>query len=136
MKELSIYLSQPPIIHRDLKPPNVLFDANGVAKIADFGLSKFVNSNLERYQMTAKTGTVRYMAPEVLIGNPYSCSVDVYSFGMILSYMFTGQRPFAGFDVQKRIRHAADGIEASLPITLGAQEKELIRSYTAERFIK
>mmetsp|Transcript_29267 Transcript_29267/g.40565 ORF Transcript_29267/g.40565 Transcript_29267/m.40565 type:complete len:422 (-) Transcript_29267:287-1552(-) len=122
-----LHACHPPIIHRDLKPPNVLFDAHGVAKLADFGLSKFVNSRLESYQMTAKTGTVRYMAPEVLLGRKYSVLVDVYSFGMIMSYMISGTRPFAGFDVKKRVLHAEQGVEVSLPINLTQQEKALIR---------
>eukprot|EP00468_Gymnochlora_sp_CCMP2014_P007542 CAMPEP_0167761314 /NCGR_PEP_ID=MMETSP0110_2-20121227/12098_1 /TAXON_ID=629695 /ORGANISM="Gymnochlora sp., Strain CCMP2014" /LENGTH=302 /DNA_ID=CAMNT_0007647973 /DNA_START=35 /DNA_END=940 /DNA_ORIENTATION=+ len=76
-----LHSCKPRILHRDLKPPNVLFDNHGVAKIADFGLSKFVGDSLKPYRMTAKTGTVRYMAPEVLLGKKYDISVDVYSFG-------------------------------------------------------
>jgi len=56
--------------------------------------------------MTEKTGTIRYMAPEVLLGKEYSCCVDVYSYGMILSYMFSGIRPFDGFNIPMRIDHA------------------------------
>jgi len=55
--------------------------------MADFGLSKIVASSRQAYRMTEKTGTIRYMAPEVLLGKEYSCCVDVYSYGMILSYM-------------------------------------------------
>ncbi|GAB5355449.1 hypothetical protein AAMO2058_000206500 [Amorphochlora amoebiformis] len=121
-----LHSCKPPILHRDLKPPNVLFDVHGVAKIADFGLSKFVNDTLNPYRMTAKTGTVRYMAPEVLLGRPYNASVDIYSFGMIMSYIFTGSKPFSGFDVKKRIDHAKAGIQAQLPFRLHPVEKSLI----------
>mmetsp|Transcript_23831 Transcript_23831/g.44506 ORF Transcript_23831/g.44506 Transcript_23831/m.44506 type:complete len:393 (-) Transcript_23831:244-1422(-) len=117
---------KPPILHRDLKPPNVLFDDNGVAKIADFGLSKIVATNQQAYRMTAKTGTIRYMAPEVLLGLDYSCSVDVFSFGMILSYMFSGIQPFHGFTIPKRVKHAQDQREAKLPLALRGPERDLI----------
>jgi len=101
-----LHACKPPILHRDLKPPNILFDDNGVAKMADFGLSKIVASSRQAYRMTEKTGTIRYMAPEVLLGKEYSCCVDVYSYGMILSYMFSGIRPFDGFNIPMRIDHA------------------------------
>mmetsp|Transcript_8546 Transcript_8546/g.16560 ORF Transcript_8546/g.16560 Transcript_8546/m.16560 type:complete len:412 (+) Transcript_8546:82-1317(+) len=117
---------KPPILHRDLKPPNILFDDNGVAKMADFGLSKIVATNQQAYRMTAKTGTIRYMAPEVLLGLDYSCSVDVFSFGMILSYMFTGIRPFHGFTIPKRVEHAKRHMEAKLPNNLRGPERDVV----------
>jgi serine/threonine protein kinase len=79
--QLSIELSRavsflhncnPPIIHRDLKPANLLLTASGRLKVCDFGLSrvKQVGFKLGAYRMTGKTGSLRYMAPEVFQLDP------------------------------------------------------------------
>ncbi|KAG2495432.1 hypothetical protein HYH03_006379 [Edaphochlamys debaryana] len=90
------------IVHGDLKPANVLLkssrsDRRGfIAKVADFGLSKIVQV-AERGPLecdTDATGTVAYMAPEVLNGS-LCPAADIYSFGVMLWQLVTGQRPFA-----------------------------------------
>ena len=56
------------VIHRDLKPGNLLLTVEGHLKVADFGLSKiFEGAHMGQYQMTGVTGTLRYMAPEVIV---------------------------------------------------------------------
>lgn len=81
------------IVHRDLKPANV-FRENGVVKIGDVGLSKFIAPS-RRSAQTESVGTVYYMAPEVARGK-YGSELDVYSLGVILYEMLTGHVPFAG----------------------------------------
>lgn len=84
------------IIHRDLKPDNIGI-SDGVVKLFDFGLSICVqrtSSSSETYEMTGCTGTMRYMSPEVALGNAYSEKVDVYSFGVILWQMATDNIPY------------------------------------------
>jgi hypothetical protein len=81
------------IVHRDLKPANV-FRENGVVKIGDVGLSKFITPS-RRSAQTDSVGTVYYMAPEVARGK-YGSELDVYSLGVILYEMLTGHVPFAG----------------------------------------
>ena len=88
------------IIHRDLKPDNVGLAADGSLKLFDFGLSTCVirrTSPLESYKMTGNTGSLRYMAPEVVLSNPYTEKVDVYSFGIILWQLASEATPFKGF---------------------------------------
>jgi len=72
------------VIHRDIKPGNLLLTAEGHLKVSDFGLSKiFEGAQLGAYQMTGVTGTLRYMAPEVMRSEDYTEKVDVYSFSFV-----------------------------------------------------
>ncbi|OQS02639.1 kinase [Thraustotheca clavata] len=81
----------PKLIHRDLKSKNVMLTANMVAKLSDFGLSR--NRSYEE-TLTAGVGTVRWTAPEVMLGDIYSEMADVYSFGVVLSELDTREIPF------------------------------------------
>ena len=89
------------ILHRDLKPENLGLDPNGKLKLFDFGLCRCVfkrgNEN-QLYEMTGNTGSLRYMAPEVVLGQPYTEKVDVYSFAMIMWTFAKSKSPFKGFD--------------------------------------
>ena len=89
-----LHQCKPPIIHRDLKPENILLADNGSIKLADFGLSKICqNKGRGQYQMTGKTGTLQYMAPEVMRSEQYDSSVDLYSFALVLWFMIHGETP-------------------------------------------
>ncbi|XP_059310174.1 serine/threonine-protein kinase STY13-like [Lycium ferocissimum] len=76
------YLHSKKIVHRDVKTGNLLVDKEGRVKIIDFGISRVEASC--PIDMTAQTGTVGYMAPEVLAGLPYDHKCDIYSFGICL----------------------------------------------------
>jgi hypothetical protein len=82
---------KPIVVHRDLKSKNVLIDDNYEAKLSDFGVSR-----LRRGQetMTAGVGTAYWTAPEVLAGHKYSEKADVYSLGVVLTELDTGELPF------------------------------------------
>jgi serine/threonine protein kinase/tetratricopeptide (TPR) repeat protein len=86
------------IIHRDLKPGNLRETPGGLLKILDFGLARIVQSETETTQSTAATsgvvGTLPYMAPEQLQGDPVDARTDIYSTGVVLYELATGQRPF------------------------------------------
>ncbi len=81
------------IVHRDLKPANI-FRENGIVKVGDVGLSKFIAPS-RRSAHTQSVGTVYYMAPEVAKGR-YGREVDVYSLAIILYELLTGKVPFDG----------------------------------------
>eukprot|EP01125_Pyxidicula_operculata_P016473 TRINITY_DN5674_c0_g1_i2.p1 TRINITY_DN5674_c0_g1~~TRINITY_DN5674_c0_g1_i2.p1 ORF type:complete len:718 (-),score=112.45 TRINITY_DN5674_c0_g1_i2:221-2374(-) len=85
------YLHGSRIIHRDLKTTNLLVDENWVIKVADFGLSRLIDS---KPQTLSSCGTPAYSAPEVLKFQKYSFKADVYSFGIVLYEMCTRQEPF------------------------------------------
>lgn len=97
------YLHSNEIIYRDLKPDNVGFDVRGDVKIFDFGLAReFPRTNKlanDTYQMSGKTGSLRYMAPEVAKEQPYNETVDVYSLSMMAWQIFAMQTPFAGYSI-------------------------------------
>jgi ABC-type sugar transport system substrate-binding protein/predicted Ser/Thr protein kinase len=82
------------IIHRDLKPGNILLDDVGNAFIADFGLAKMVESSLDLTDEDNIIGTPHYMAPEQIRGEPATLRSDIYSLGVLLYEMMTGELPF------------------------------------------
>jgi len=92
-----LHCSKPPIIHRDLKPTNLLVDDNYNVKICDFGLSAFQFTKTMQDNGVAP-GTPLWMSPEVLQGQPLSEKADIYSYGIVLWEMLTGQEPFDEHD--------------------------------------
>ncbi|KAL6552974.1 hypothetical protein OROGR_006816 [Orobanche gracilis] len=86
------YLHQKKIVHRDVKTENMLLDTNRTVKIADFGVARVEASNPN--EMTGETGTLGYMAPEVLNGNRYNRKCDVYSFGICLWEIYCCDMPY------------------------------------------
>src|SRR5438128_2860566 len=87
------YLHDHGIVHRDLKPGNIFIE-NGLVKVGDYGLCKFISSS-QRTAQTQSVGTVHYMAPEISTGN-YDKKIDIYASGIILYEMLTGRVPFDG----------------------------------------
>jgi len=81
----------PPIVHRDLKSPNLLLDDSLHVKVCDFGLARLRDRDRA---MTANVGTLQWMAPEVISGQRYSEAADIYSLGIIMWELFTGECPY------------------------------------------
>ncbi|KAH7858020.1 hypothetical protein Vadar_019121 [Vaccinium darrowii] len=88
------YLHSKKIVHRDVKAENMLLDARKTLKIADFGVARVEAQNPQ--DMTGETGTLGYMAPEVLDGKPYNRKCDVFSFGICLWEIYCCDLPYPG----------------------------------------
>ncbi len=85
------------IVHRDMKPENIMIRRDGIAQIMDFGLAKLKASGASRLTREGSTvGTAGYMSPEQIQGQEVDHRSDIFSLGVVLYELFTGQMPFRG----------------------------------------
>lgn len=89
-----------PIMHRDIKPSNILLNEDLHVKLTDFGLSRTIKKKHDIYKMSGCTGTLRYMAPELLFnkGEDYDLKIDIYSLALNFWFISTGKKPFTEID--------------------------------------
>ena len=134
------------LVHRDVKPQNVIIDGEGQAKVADFGIARAVNSDMT--ETGAIVGTVQYLSPEQAHGQPVDQRSDLYSAGVVLYELLTGQVPFDGeAPVSIALKHVSESpappsqLRPGLPpaiesVVLRALEKDpAFRYQSADEFI-
>jgi eukaryotic-like serine/threonine-protein kinase len=110
------------ILHRDLKPENVFLSDGGKVKLGDFGLAREIS---EHTQTGSVVGTVAYLSPELVLRGQADARSDVYSLGVMIFEMLTGQAPYQGEQaVQVAYQHANHNIPA--PSTLNESIPELM----------
>lgn len=98
------------VIHRDVKPHNILIKADSTAKITDFGIAS-VQGAIQLTQHDSVMGSVHYLAPECSRGEAASVQSDIYSLGIVLYEMLTGDLPFKGdAAVQVAMKHMQEDI--------------------------
>ena len=105
------------VIHRDVKPENVMIRKDGLIKLMDFGIAQVLD--FQRMTVTGQLlGSPAYMAPEIIEGKQLDFRTDVFSVGIMLYLLATGELPFAGTNPHQVLRRIAEGKFAD-PRTVG-----------------
>uniref|UniRef100_A0A673WF11 cGMP-dependent protein kinase n=1 Tax=Salmo trutta TaxID=8032 RepID=A0A673WF11_SALTR len=119
------YLHARGIIYRDLKPENLLLDAEGYVKMADFGFAKRIGLGKKTWTFC---GTPEYVAPEVIMNKGHDFGADCWSLGILIFELLTGSPPFSGTDPIKIYTMVLHGIEkVDFPKRISKRPDDLIR---------
>lgn len=129
------------VVHRDLKPQNIMIDRDGNVHIMDFGIARTVSSS-ELTEEGAVIGTPDYMSPEQVDGTAADERADIYSIGVILYEMLTGQLPFTGdTSLSVALKHKTDTpkdpqeLNAQIPVRLNKLILRCMEKNKEQRFL-
>jgi serine/threonine-protein kinase len=129
------------LVHRDVKPQNVLLNGEGEAKVTDFGIARSLDVKHGMTQTGTVLGTSNYIAPEQANGRPVEQRTDVYSLGVVLYELLTGEVPFKGDNfvavAMKHINEPPPSIleqRADAPLRLAAAVERALAKRPQERF--
>ena len=108
------------LVHRDVKPENVLITPEGAVKVADFGLARAVTAETQHTSTGVLMGTVSYIAPEIVTEGRADARADVYSAGVMLYELLTGQKPHAGeTPIAVAYKHVHEDVPAPSALVAG-----------------
>lgn len=120
------------ILHRDLKPQNLMFRQDGTLAILDFGIAKHIDA-IDRTKEGEVLGTPRYMSPEQVQGRALDLRTDIYSAGVLLYQMLTGQHLFEGETAVEVALHHLNTPPPALPEHLQAYQRLLDKLLEKDR---
>ena len=127
------------IVHRDIKPQNIMICMDGNVKVADFGIAYLETMQVD--EKNTAVGSVHYISPEQAKGQPVDARSDIYSLGVMMYEMFTGQLPYVGDSAESIVRQHINGspirpsfLNPELPeelerITLKAMNSDITQRY-------
>jgi tetratricopeptide (TPR) repeat protein/tRNA A-37 threonylcarbamoyl transferase component Bud32 len=119
--ETLAYAHRQGFIHRDIKPGNILLDRHGRALLADFGIARSPDDGAESEAVSF--GTLTYMSPEQVEGQGVDHRADIYSLGVVLYELLTGQLPHQEADPVRLRREIVSGPPSQFPTGAGAPKK-------------
>jgi serine/threonine protein kinase len=124
------------IIHRDMKPGNILLDEDNNAYLADFGIAKDLRQpDGSGTQVDAIVGSLDYISPEQARSEPVTPRTDIYSLGVVLYEMLTGQHPFPGItSIERLYKHINDPLPeiTTLDDAIGDAVNQVVQTATAK----
>ncbi|MGC2166271.1 MAG: serine/threonine-protein kinase, partial [Gallionella sp.] len=128
------YAHEHDIVHRDVKPSNVMVVRDGHVKITDFGIARMASSAVQT-QTGMVLGSPKYMSPEQVMGKAIDHCSDIFSLGVMLYEMLTGQSPFNGDNVNAIMYQTLNAVPAP-PNTLNPEVPEMMNFIVAKSLAK
>lgn len=135
------YAHRQSIVHRDVKPANLLIEADGRLKLTDFGVARIQDSGEATRTQGSMVGTLKYMSPEQVQGQPIDARADLFAVGIVLYQLLTGKRPFDGDTdftiIQQIVNHtpvAPSSINNLLPPAIDAVVARALTKNRDQRF--
>lgn len=129
MADALAYAHDQGVIHRDVKPGNVLVGDDGHAWLGDFGISRMVGDAARHTETGSLIGTAAYLAPEQVRGTELTPAVDIYSLGLVLLELVTGEVAYPGPPVEAALARLSNGPD--IPADLPVDWQRLLRRMTA-----
>ncbi len=128
------YAHEHEIVHRDIKPSNVMVIRDGHVKITDFGIARMASAAV-RTQTGMVLGSPKYMSPEQVMGKLTDQRSDIFSLGVMLYEMLTGQAPFMGENVNAIMYQTLNAVP-SAPSTMNTDVPEMLNFIVAKALAK
>lgn len=121
------------VIHRDIKPANVMMTDNGQIKLADFGVARIESSSMT--QAGTMIGTPSYMSPEQFMGQTVDARTDLYSCGVLMYQLLTGEKPFEGSvtSVMHKVLNTEPPVPSALSIAVPTALDAVVAKAMAKR---